>query len=526
MTTPVQMINSNYPSVSDVHLCTAAGQNMTRKIYTAANGRFSTKVGMKQPNSLAYGYQIQYRSQSRYTLANETAKGATWTAKTAWKNDRAFSQDGTTYPVGSTFDVYQWKKCNVGVNKNSTYHAFDSFENSYVGGDYDCRWYQYRIRTYSPKTGLAGAWYVSNGLYIYKAADVRDITLYRGMDGGLVIRCNYNFDRGVTFELLSYTDEGGEQNYAPAKATAYAINTDNARGTLLPAARTGYMAGIIRIPLDGIGHHAPEAGERYTLDGYARTTDGARTRITGTYTVQAADELINKPAVTVADNGQQFGIPRVTATLSDPNDIVTGHGCTASYTVNAGTAHAEKVTIKPTKTSVTGAGTSAFTVVYEFANAPVETEIKFSVTFKNGVSSAVRSVTYSNAATPGAWYLQSIDEPNTRATLQYNIRFTAKTVKPYTIEQPHGRLKPWAAYGVGNNTTMSLDGVVVADAVAPPDMLGTSSLAAWQWLQQNQGVYRLRAPGGRFYNVAVTDATITAENDKIHNVSLSLIEVE
>lgn len=517
---------STYPKISDIHLCTAAGHNMTKKIYTAANGRFTTKVGMKQPTSLPYGYQVQYRHCSRYTLANEAAKGATWTETSPWKNDRAFVQNGTTYAVGSTFPVSKWQKCNIGVNKSSAYHAFDSFNNSYVGGDYDCRWYQYRVRTYNPQNNAAGDWFISNGLYIYKAADVRDVYLYRGLDGELVIRCNYNFDRGVTLTLDGLVKGSGD-NMARSGQTAYSIDTDNARGSLLPAARTGYMPGIVRIPASAFSNAEIERGETYELTAHVRTTDGAITSISGTYTVQPDDELINKPAVTVADNGMNFGIPRVTVTRSDTADIVTKYGCTGSYVSVTDSKLSGKVVIKPTKVTEYNKGAANWYVVYEFANAPVGVDITFSATFANAAgSSATRSVVYANDTAPGTWYLNKADDLGKRASLQYNVRFNAKTAKPFTLEQPHGRAKPWVAYGIGNRTDMSLSGVIVGDDEAPSGMLNTSNWASWKWVQRNQGVYLLRAPKGRVFNVAVTDVTINAASDKAYDVTLSLVEVE
>lgn len=526
---PIRKVVSSMPRPSLVRMCTAAGVNMTKKLYTAANGRFSTKVCMKQPTSRAYGYQVQYRVQCRYTLANETAKGATWTAKSAWKNDRAFTVGGTTYPVGSTYDADNWGVCNIGVNKSSVYHAFDTFNNSYVGGDYDAKWYQYRIRAFSKNGQTASPWYISDGLYIYKSADVRDVTLYRGADGGLVVRFNYNFDRGATFVLTSFRKVGEQRGGIAADlgSVSYAINTDNGRGSLLPATRTGYVPGVVRVPLGKVFKMPLELGEQYELLGYVRTTDGAVTHIDGTYTVQLYDLQINPPVITVTDNGQQFGVPKVVATRSDTADVVTKWGCVGTYVSMGDTRFNDRVTIQPTKVTQYNAGSANWRVEFEFANAPVDTDIKFTVTFSNADNSAASAdATYQNNVTPGVWYLNKADDFGKRATLQYNIKFSEKTAKPYTMEQPHGRLRPWVAFGVGSKTNLTLSGTIAGDDDRPADMLESSVYSWWEWIRRNQGVYWLRAPKGRIYRVALTNVSIQAASDHFYDLSLEMVEVD
>ena len=72
-------LNSKLPGVAKIAFCTAAGKNMSYKLFTGENGRFSRKVGFQQ-KSKKYPYQIQYRTRSRYALvSNGPNKGASWT---------------------------------------------------------------------------------------------------------------------------------------------------------------------------------------------------------------------------------------------------------------------------------------------------------------------------------------------------------------------------------------------------------------------------------------------------------------
>lgn len=506
-------VSSSMPRVSDILLCTAAGKNMTKKIYTAPNGRFTIKIGMKQ-TSRAYGYQVQYRHSSRYTKANEAKKSAKWTANSSWKNDRAFTSGGITYAVGSTYDANNWGKCNIGVNKTSTYHAFDQFTNSYVGDGYDCRSYQYRVRTYNPKTNTAGAWVYSDWLYFYKAAIVENFTLHRSIDGGLLLEYNYQFDRGIKLVLQSVTDSEGRDILE--KQLSLAANYDSGRtASTVPAKRAGYTPGVSSVQPSQL-KRAPEYGEQMIIAGYVQTTDGAKTDIGGTYAVQNTDYDIDPPSVTVSDLG--FGFCRVVVRPTSTADVVTDVGCVCKYVYNGKT-----YSVSPDVKSVADSG-SGKVGTYTFYNVPVDIDLKFTGTLKNGYDTISKTTTYRNGK--AAFYLHMVGKPTSyRASLEYNANYSLKSNMPYTLEMPHGRKLPWVAYGIGTETALTLSGDILAADQAPTDMLSTSSYAAWESVRNNQGVYLLRCPEGRMHKVAIQDVSISAEGAKVRSVSVTAAEV-
>lgn len=160
-------LNSKLPGVSKIAFCTSPGRGMSTSISTGESGTFSRKVGFKQ-SSTTYPFQIQYRQRSRYTAANAKAKGATYTNWSNWKNAVAVSgiaKDATE----SQKPVNTWLKANKGVNTKGTYQTFMEFSSYLIPDTYDCRQFQFRIRTINKSKAKHGSW-VTQTLTVYKRA--------------------------------------------------------------------------------------------------------------------------------------------------------------------------------------------------------------------------------------------------------------------------------------------------------------------------------------------------------------------
>ena len=509
-------LNSKLGRVSEIRFCTAAGKNMATKLFTQENATFSVKLGCKQPSKKSDPYQVQYRLRSRYTAANAKAKGADWTKWSAWKNMIAFGSGGSAVPMGSTKDADEWLKSNKGINTKSSYMTFYTFPSTKVAGDYDARQYQVRIRTYNAKTRKHGAW-VTQTLVVYKAAVVANETIHRGAGGQLMLDCNYIWSRGGTVHVNSVKDSTG-RNILNAAVTC-SMNRDAQRtANTTPALRTGYTPGEFEVTVGAKGlKRALAYGEKLTWNAWYQTKDGAKTYFTSPITVSRQDTTINTPRVTSSTDYRR-GWLLIKAYKTDADDVVERASCSIDYVYKGKT-----YTVKPDKASLNLSVQSTTTpmATWTFKRLPFGTSLDVKVTVGNDYHST-RTV---HATTQVNMKLFMLSNASIYAALAGNAELNVKGQAKMTSGLPHGRRKPFAAYTLGDETTITLTGVVPDTSAGWPAAYVAAIRGNWETIRNNQGVYLLRSPDGMMFDVAVYEIGMRQDQKSLITVDVTALEV-
>ena len=504
MATPtVSKRNARLPGVSNIAFCTAAGQNMSRVLYTGSNGKFTRKVGFKQ-SSTAYPFQIQYRQRSRYTVANAKIKGASWTNWSPWKN--AIGVSGI--PVDATQaskPVARWMKANKGVNKNSSYVTFYNF-NSYVIPElYDARQFQFRIRTFNRSQARHGDFRV-NGLFVFKSAVVVDGTLITASDGGLKIKYNYMWDRTASIHVNSIKDSAGRQLLKKAYTTGIERTTLNDQTT--PKPRTGYKAGVVNIGIDKLKRRILK-GESLTLNVRFVTVDGASSPLPSGTVIEPTRD-INISVNHTWD--QELGLLKVQAVNND-TVALTNIGCNVSYTYNGKAYSLSAFSVTKNLT-----GTSKF-YFYPPIGIPVNIYIKEEDANDYKDSQSITGLTLNGSG----YRLNKINSTSICGLAWGEPSYSVNSQPQFQTSLPYGRNSNVIFYGQGATKSITLTATIVDKDNCYGGSYGRK--LAWQNVQNNQGLYIFRTNRGDMFKVGLTGLDMKHSKKDLYDLQVNMVEV-
>ena len=502
-------INKKLPKVSKIAFYSnvSKGTSFT-KGYTAENGKFSATVGMRQPTSKAYGYQVQYRWCYRYTLAQQKAKGATWTAWTAWKNPIAVSgiaKDATTDPD-------TWLKSNLGNGKND-YQTVYSYSQVAMAASYDAFRLQVRVRTYDGKNRKHGEWVSSGDLYLYRRAEVLDECLVQAGADCIDIDFNYKWDRGRTLYVKSLVQGGREL----MKATvAKAPQNDSARGEMTDCPRkAGYSPGTVRLNVGTNLKTMPVLGSNITVDAWLQTADGAQTKFDSPKLLISSDADLGAPVVS-ASYSMTTGTLTVWVRKSDADDDLKSGSVTATYTWNG-----RIYTIQPdsiTKNLDT-ISTSRYVMTAYFRNCPLNTRLTIAATFGNRYKKTKRTTIYHTIDTNMFSGLFGIkDQDGIVAWALGDMSPAFKSKRDMQVELPQGWDLPMVVFGKGHTTAVSLSFGISEQTLS---LNSGSGFSSWEKVMNNPGMYVLRCYDGRVHTIAIDSVNIGASKKGERQVSIS-----
>lgn len=502
-------VNTKLPKVSKVAFYSnvSKGTSFT-KGYTAENGKFSATVGMRQPTSKAYSYQVQYRWCYRYTLAQEKAKGATWTAWTAWKNPIAVSgiaKDATT-------DPNTWLKSNLGVGKND-YQTVFSYSNVAMGASYDAFRVQVRVRTYDGKNRKHGDWVTSDALYLYRRAEVRDECLVQAGADCIDIDFNYKWDRGRTLYVKSLVQGGREL----MKATvAKAPNNDSARGEMTDCPkRTGYSPGTVRLKVGTDLKAMPALGSDITVNAWLQTVDGAQTKLDSPKRLISSDADLGEPRITFS-YAQDTGALHVRAYKTDADDDLNSATVALSYSWN-GKLYAVRADSETRNLNVMNTTTAVLTAVFKQCqlNNPLTVTVQFGNRYKKKKS---KVATYTIDTGRFSGLFGTGDQDGVAAYALGDMRPAFSSNREMQSELLQGYSRPLVVFGKGHTVDISLSFSINEQTNS---INAYSGLKSWEKVMDNPGMYVYRGFDGRMHTVAVNKVNIGEPQKGARKVTVS-----
>ena len=502
-TATTSKLNSKLPTVSKIAFCTSAGKSMSYKLYTGQNGKFSRMVGFKQ-NSKIYPFQIQYRQRSRYTQANAKIKGAIWTNWSGWKNAVAVSGialDATE----SANPINRWMKANKGINKNGTYATFKTFTSYQIPATYDARQFEYRIRTFNKSQAKHGS-FKSQVLSVYKRAAVVDETLITASDGGLKIKFNYKWDRNASIEVNSIIDSSGRELLRKPYTIGIQRTVLNSETT--PQPRTGYTAGLVKIDIARLKRKVTK-DEALTLKVSFVTVDGAKTGFASGTVIQP------RRNINVSVNhtwNQQLGLLRVQAVNND-SVALTDIGCNVSYIYNGKSYSTAAFNVTKNLT-----GTSTF-YFYPPIGIPVSIHVKEEDANDFKDNQNVTGLTLSGYG----YRLNKVNSTSICGLGWGKPSFDINSQPQYETSLPYGRSKNVIFYGSGATNTISFSATIVDKEGCYGGVY--SRKAAWDNVQNNQGLYWFRTNKGDLYKVGIISVQIKHDNKDLYQLQVNMIEV-
>ena len=532
---------------------------------TGNSDSVSVKLGFKQPKTPKDPYQIQYRWHARWTPAYAKKKGASWTSWSSWKNLKAM--DGI--PVGSTTNADEWLKPNLGQNSKSSYvdvcDLYITFKaltgnatpTSFVGTslvNHDAVSYQFRVRTYNIKTKKHGDWVYSEGLRVYKAPRVANLTAFVDDSGGLILKCNirYGERKGIFHftDIRDLSDAGIVGASADVKIYRSILKMapldikmtyDSSRlTTSVPPRRDGFVPASCRIPLSSLKRAISHGESLYfspanTFIGnddsgtavLVQNASQTGSKIIGNIrfiriTVSRKDITINKPKLVLKKATDK---PYVQAWLykTDADDTVESVGTCLQYKYEG-----KLYSIKPTytKLSLNVNNTRNAIAYWIFTSVPLGIKLTVGARASNSYGSSKK---VENAITLPSefWYIQKEGNLSILAVLQWNVKIKTRSNPKYTMELPYGRSKPFVAYGNGIAKTYDVSGEVPTKTQNPLFNKTYATKVAWTKVQNTPGIYVVRGPYGVVYRIAITEVTLEQDDKtEILKVSFSGTEIE
>lgn len=502
-------VNTKLPKVSKVAFYSniSKGTSFT-KGFTDEAGKFAVTVGMRQPSSKAYGYQVQKRLHYRYTPAKAKAAGANWSAWTAW-----------TAAVGSrgTTDPNTWLASNIGAGTADYMKLFAYSNNVIDTGKYDAMCLQVRVRTYDAKNRKHGDWVTSGDLFIYLKAEVRDEILVASGSGSVDVDYNYAWKRGGVKLHLDSVKEGTREllskkfDAAPQKDSARGANTDCPK-------RTGYEPGTSKLEVGSHLKAMPTLGASLAVSGYLLTADGAKTALKTPMTLLSGDADLQPPRIVVtADTASG----NVTAMVykTDADDDLKNATVSASYYYNG-----KKYTVRPSSTSknLNVMSTSSPVVTASFDSVPLNTPLTVTATFSNRYKKTKSTVTTVRVDTNRFSYVVNAGDQSIAAHALGDLGIAFSSKYPLDSELPLDAEKSFVVLGRGHKTDVSM-AFKIGDATGDVD--GHSGFKSWASVMNNPGIYVVKLYDGRMYRVAFDSMSIGAAQDRAHRVSIGGVEV-
>jgi len=502
-------INTKLPRVSKVAFYSdiSKGTSFT-KGYTAETGKFTAKVGMRQPTSKAYCYQVQYRWCYRYTLAQEKAKGATWTKWSAWKNPVAVSG----IPKDATTDPDTWLKSNMGTSKND-YQTLFNYTNVAMGASYDAFRVQVRVRTYDAKNRKHGDWVSSGNLYLYRRAEVLDECLVQAGADCVDVDFNYKWDRGRKFYVKSLIQDGRELMRA---TVAKAPQNDSARGNMTDCPkRTGYSPGTLRLKVGTDLKAMPELGKSITVNAWLQTVDGAQTKLDSPMMLISSDADIGEPRITFAYS-QSTGALTVRAYKTDADDDINSAKIALTYSWN-GKSYAVSPDTVSRNLDVMNTTTAVLTAV--FKQCQLNKTLMVTVTFGNRYKKTkAKAASYTISTGRFSGLFGTKDQDGIAAYALGDMGPAFGSSREMQAELLQGFSKPFVVFGKGHMVDFSLSFSISEQTVS---INAYSGLKAWEKLMDNPGMYVYRGYDGRMHTVAVDKISIGAVQKGSRKVSVS-----
>lgn len=549
-------LNKKLPKASSIRWCTGAGKNMCTAIATDESRKYSRQIRFKQPSGgNGIGWQIVYKWRNRYTPSVAKSKKATWSGWSTWRTPTECSvknESGVlkTYAAKAKVPARDyWLRGNLSYGKSNVYRWIMTFASS-IPSSYDAVQFQFAIRSFKPSTCQHGSWVYQN-LYVYRKATIADEVLVKTSSGGLQLDFNYICERGGYVVVNSIKDADGEELLKNTIKQAAATDTNRVAsvGTedldWYPYKRDGYTAGQLTIS-DSL-KRSPEYGETLTVDAYYLTKNNCKTPFAfkNNGYVYGGDQVIPQPTVKITKD-ENRGLITVTASrnaaiteylsqFDNEYEGISSIGCTASYVV------------EETKKSVTAYGKNIAkfeTFVpetifgqWEF-KPPVGVDITFTITIKNAYEQGTTTKVIDKIDFKGGYILSGVTNPDIYAAVMFNTSFNTETETPNSVNLPYGRSLPFAVYGTGRTTSMSLKGsCVTADKVVTDsddvehcyknnkEINKFSTPKYIKKLAKNLGVYTLRSSQGEIFKVALNSVDIEYVTDELITVSLDMEEV-
>lgn len=332
---------------------------------------------------------------------------------------------------------------NKGINKNATYQTFQTLQDYQIPADYDCREFQYRIRTFNKSQARHGNW-TTETIQVFRRAEVVDETYVTSADGGLKVKFNYKWDRsGIKSWVRSVVDAQGRELLTGSYNGP--IEAGNLTANTTPTPRDGYVGGMIKIPLSKLKRRIA-ANETLTTEIYFETADGAKTRIANGTTIEPRRDV---PMQLTSTWHEDRGLLVVSATNTGSVPI-TGIGASATYTW-----HGKTYSIPPCNRSVSLAGTSYFHFLPPIGvPCTVRVSTEDAEDFKD-------SDTITATGTAKGYRLNKADDGDTCGVAWGNPSWEMGSTPQVTTELPYGRDKNVAFYGRGSTNAITLSALIL-----------------------------------------------------------------
>lgn len=502
------------PSLLAAYTVVGAGKR-AETLYVNSSGAATTVTfGMRQAKGRKAYYQVQYRWHYRYTPLVALTKGAEWSDFNAWRTPVAIAattSQTTAIAAGATTSPDTWQRANYAPNKAYDYLRILD-QSVTIGSSYDAVSYQIRARVYDYATNKHGSWVYSETIKVFKAAEVTNVTLHTGVDGALDIEYIHNWHRGAALVVTIVKDADGRNllketyKHAPVRPAGAVDGVD------------GSKPSINTIPLKYLKRKI-QPNEVLRLNAYLATYDGARTYLPKPLTVNGEDAELGAPRITVAKDNAR-GVLQVKVYKTDADDDLDSVGCcsTWAYSGKDYSAMPSSSTVDTTINS-----TTTPVAVYYFTGIPVGIPVSITAAFRNSYRQTKKTSVKTTVGTAGVVYINPYEGAQTVTAQAFgNVAFDISTEPPVNIALPYGRTAPFAAFGKGGTSDISLKANIAEDT---DDHAPRATWRYWDALRKRPGVYLLRLPDGQAYKIAITGVTVSQAQNGYREVTLSATEV-
>lgn len=545
MAVTTSKLKTSMPMASEIRWYAPTTKNRFKNTVTNENRRYTKKLCFKQPSSTNrnnVSWQIKYRFKCRYTPSAQKAgkKKAEWTNPSSWRTPYAGMYRGSNgkskkYAAGAAIpDPKYWLKGNRPYAKNSTYNFFLDWYNNpkWMGADYDCIMFEFAVRSY--KSGKHGNW-VTQKLYVYRAATVANEVLIKQGGGGLHIDFNYICDRGdPSVSITSVVDAKGNDLLKNDVKVAPTTDTNRAASGDLDwyaYKRNGYTPGQVTISATNLTRKV-EFDEKLKVTGHFITSANVKTafsfRNEGTVYGKDALDQIPIPDITVTTDGR--GIATVVARKNSKFDgsygaKLTNVNCSATYTIDGETKNLSWATEDKVNLSKNGVPTGADAKLGTWTfRPPMGVEVEYYASISNELGQFKGAYKYETVECSGVM-LNGITYPSIHASLTFNTSLSKSTNKEVAVNLPFGRDLPFAVFGKGRNSSMSLKGYVV-DIPEEKQKNKYATPYHIKKLAENIGLYHMRTSNGEIFVVALKSVEWEYESVGDTNVMTVSMEME
>lgn len=506
--------NKSLPKVSEICWMSSDRKKRETEITMPFKGTIPSSIpfiGWKQ-SSYTYSYQVQYMVTARLVPEKQLSTGAKQ-SKTAWKYANS-SWSG---------DVNTINKC-IAPDKDNKYYKYYSFagKSLMTKGSYDALTVTVRVRSFNKTKKQHGPW-VTKDLQIKCKPTVKVTKILALADGGIRLR----LDTGGWMRGDSKVVLGDVHHESKAK--------ENKKKLSCEVDAIGSASLYADFPGNNFDADFRENEKIVLKNCYFQTCDGVEVTLDGTYTIDPASAVLDKPIVTITKDTNKASL-EIEISKSDTADV---WGDVESWLFYTDNMILKRIDYVESWNGENGGKKFKFC-------PPLDKELTLGIGIENNLGGKYKGVVtwyekeeLTGIASEGRIIVNYTDGTDSQpgngmfngnevAVMNYETEVSTDANRIYETELPHGRKRPVAFLGEGLEISISIKGTIDATQTEEYATAMYSSHHHWKKFQEQQGIVLVRLPGGEFYQALCTKVAIdqSDEYDDYKEVTLSMEEVD